>query len=80
MFRKAKGCEAGSCVEVDTEMVRFVAAIGCGEGACVEVTTDSDGKVGIRDSKNGTDGPVLWFTGDEWQTFIQGVKNGEFDI
>jgi hypothetical protein len=32
----------------------------------------------MRDSKN-PDGPVLYFTEAEWEAFIGGVKDGEFD-
>jgi hypothetical protein len=57
---------------------------------CVEVTVtyDTSGtahKAGseklylMRDSKN-PDGPVLAFTPAEWEAFILGVKDGEFDI
>ncbi len=38
-----------------------------------------DGHVGVRDSKQ-SNSPVLEFTNDEWSTFIEGVKAGEFDI
>ncbi len=31
--------------------------------------------VAVRDSKN-PEGPVLVFTGDEWKTFIHGIKSG----
>lgn len=47
--------------------------------ACVEVTALPDGHVGVRDSKN-ADGPVLVFTPAEWEAFIGGVKDGEFDL
>jgi len=33
----------------------------------------------MRDSKN-QDGPVLIFTPSEWEAFIGGVKDGEFDL
>jgi len=48
-------------------------------GACVEVAHLSGGYVGMRDSKN-QDGPVLIFTPSEWEAFIGGVKDGEFDL
>ncbi|MBB4937856.1 hypothetical protein FHR32_002161 [Streptosporangium album] len=32
----------------------------------------------VRDSKI-SNGPMLRFTSSEWQTFIGGIKNGEFD-
>ena len=47
-------------------------------GNCVEVAGLSSGGIGVRDSKD-TEGPVLRFTPDEWQAFLGGVRNGEFD-
>jgi uncharacterized protein DUF397 len=32
----------------------------------------------MRDSKH-PEGPVLYFTEAEWEAFIEGVKDGEFD-
>lgn len=57
---------------------------------CVEVTVTYDtsgvphkqgsGKLYLmRDSKN-PDGPVLAFTEAEWEAFVLGVRDGEFDI
>jgi hypothetical protein len=45
---------------------------------CVEVANLSEGEIGVRDSKD-TEGPVLRFTPDEWDAFVGGVRNGEFD-
>ena len=45
---------------------------------CVEVAGLSDGRVGVRHSKD-SEGPVLRFTPDEWRAFLGGVRNGEFD-
>jgi hypothetical protein len=47
-------------------------------GNCVEVASLPGSKIGIRDSKD-ADGPVLTFTPDEWNAFLGGVRNGEFD-
>jgi hypothetical protein len=47
-------------------------------GDCVEVASLPGGQIGVRDSKD-TAGPVLRFTSAEWQAFIGGVRNGEFD-
>ncbi|MGW3361494.1 DUF397 domain-containing protein [Streptosporangium canum] len=51
---------------------------GSNGGNCVEVAALSGGCRGIRDSKNPL-GPALVFTPDEWNAFVGGVKNGEFD-
>jgi hypothetical protein len=48
-------------------------------GACVEIAVNLPGLVAVRDSKHPT-GPVLIFTPEEWQAFIGGAKDGEFDL
>jgi hypothetical protein len=48
-----------------------------GNGQCVEVAL-VDSAVGVRDSKNQS-GPVLVFTPAEWDAFVIGVADGEFD-
>jgi hypothetical protein len=45
---------------------------------CVEVANLPGGQVGVRHSKH-TEGLVLRFTPDEWQAFLGGVRNAEFD-
>jgi hypothetical protein len=45
---------------------------------CVEVAV-VDGEVGIRDSKD-RNGPVLIFTASEWDAFIAGARDGEFEL
>ena len=45
---------------------------------CVEVAF-VDGAIAVRDSKNPT-GPVLVFTPSEWDAFVDGAKDGEFDV
>ncbi|MFG1702461.1 DUF397 domain-containing protein [Nonomuraea sp. M3C6] len=51
---------------------------GSNGGNCVEVAELSGGRRGIRNSKSPT-GPALIFTPGEWNAFIDGVKDGEFD-
>ncbi|MEJ3742302.1 DUF397 domain-containing protein [Actinomycetes bacterium KLBMP 9797] len=45
---------------------------------CVEVAFVG-GAIAVRDSKNPT-GPALLFTTDEWDAFVGGTKDGEFDL
>lgn len=45
---------------------------------CVQVAC-KDGAVAVRSSKSGNE-PTLLFDNDEWAAFVQGVKNGEFDV
>jgi hypothetical protein len=51
-----------------------------GTDNCVEVASNLPGAVFVRDTKDGGQGPVHRFTLDEWDAFLKGVRNGEFDI
>jgi Domain of unknown function (DUF397) len=44
---------------------------------CVEVALDKT-EVAVRDSKH-PNGPVLLFDAHEWEAFVAGVQNGEFE-
>jgi hypothetical protein len=46
-------------------------------GQCVELAAAAAG-VAIRDSKD-PDGPILVYTHSEFQAFLDGARNGEFD-
>lgn len=48
-------------------------------GNCVEVSFADDGDVLVRDSKDNGTGPILRFTPQEWNAFVLGAKDGEFD-
>ena len=50
-----------------------------GATGCVEVAPMVDGNVALRDSKE-DGGPVLIFTPEEWETFLKGAQNAEFDL
>ena len=47
-------------------------------GDCVEIAGLTGDRIRVRDSKD-PKGPVLNFTTSEWDAFIGGVYNGEFD-
>ncbi|MGH3516611.1 MAG: DUF397 domain-containing protein [Haloechinothrix sp.] len=47
-------------------------------GACVEVADALDGGRWLRDTKDRSR-PAHYFTAAEWDAFIRGVKDGEFD-
>ena len=47
-------------------------------GECLEVAF-VDELIGVRDSRH-PDGPVLVFTRPEWDAFVKGAKDGEFDM
>lgn len=47
--------------------------------SCVEVAMIGGGQVAVRDSKN-QQGPVLVFTLAEWRSFLDGVRDGQFEF
>jgi hypothetical protein len=47
-------------------------------GNCVELAHLYGGQVAIRNSRHRS-GPALLFTAAEWDAFLAGAKNGEFD-
>ena len=49
-----------------------------GNNGCVEVAF-GESEVAVRDSKQQGRGPVLQFNAHEWEAFLAGVRNGEFD-
>jgi hypothetical protein len=59
-----------------TNAVWRKSAMSSTNGGCVEVA-DLGEAVAVRDSKNSA-GPVLVFTGDEWDAFLAGAAAGEF--
>ncbi|MFJ9950019.1 DUF397 domain-containing protein [Kitasatospora sp. NPDC091207] len=46
-------------------------------GNCVEVSASFPGAVPVRDSKD-PEGPALVFPADAWQSFVAGVRVGDF--
>jgi hypothetical protein len=48
-------------------------------GNCVEISHLRDGRVAVRDTKDMASGPTLIFTRPEWDAFLTGARNGEFD-
>jgi hypothetical protein len=48
-------------------------------GNCVEIANLPDGQVAIRNSRHPA-GPALVFTPDEWDAFVGGAKDGDFDL
>lgn len=49
-----------------------------GRNGCIEVAFLDD-RVAIRNSKQ-QHGAALIFTATEWQAFLSGVRDGEFDV
>jgi hypothetical protein len=57
---------------------RSLARSGADSDNCVEVAFVDDA-IAVRDSKNPS-GPALIFTAAEWDAFVHGAKDGEFDL
>jgi len=53
-------------------------SLSMGNGNCVEVAGLSGDLIRVRDSKK-PGGAMLGFTPAEWDAFVSGVRNGEFD-
>jgi Domain of unknown function (DUF397) len=60
-----------------TETTWIKATKSNGGGNCFEVRRHA-GLIEVRDSKDQS-GPVLRFTGPEFDAFLDGVRNAEFD-
>ena len=63
---------------LDSGLTWVKSSLSFSNGNCVEVASLPDGEIGVRNSRD-AEGAVLRFTSDEWQAFIGGARNGEFD-
>jgi hypothetical protein len=68
----------GLRVDLDGAAWRTSTRSGPYSDNCVEVAFVCDA-VAVRDSKNRS-GSVLLFTLQEWDAFVSGAKDGEFDL
>jgi hypothetical protein len=57
----------------------FRKAGGSDTGGCVEVAALPGGGVQVRDTKDRAGGTQA-YTDHEWRVFIEGAKEGEFDL
>jgi hypothetical protein len=71
----ASPSEIGS---IETFVPKWIESSFCDTSRCVSVATLDGNLVGIRDTKQ-SDGPILTYTRDEWNAFVQGVRSGDFD-
>ncbi len=53
-------------------------SLSMANGSCVEVSGLSSELINVRHSKD-VKGPILRFTPAEWDAFLGGVRQGEFD-
>jgi uncharacterized protein DUF397 len=57
----------------------FFKSYHSGTNGCVEVAFMGNILACIRDSKN-PKSPILTFSAEEWEAFINGAKDGQFDL
>jgi len=50
-----------------------------GGGECVETAVLPDRRVAVRHSRQ-PDGAMLLYTPTEWDAFLKGARDGEFDL
>jgi hypothetical protein len=62
---------------MDLSSAEFRKSSFSGANGCVEVAVQDDG-VAVRDSKHRNS--VLEFSRSEWEAFLRGVGEGEFDL
>jgi hypothetical protein len=62
----------------DLSEARWFKSSASSTNGCVEVAHLPDGQVALRDTKDRGKVPHV-FTRHEWDCFLTGVKNGEFD-
>jgi Domain of unknown function (DUF397) len=66
-------------METDLSKLRWFKSSASAAGNCVEVARLPGGGVAVRDSKDRGKAPLV-YTRHEWEAFLTGAKNGEFDL
>lgn len=66
-------------MEADLTNLRWFKSSASAVGNCVEVAHMPGGGVAVRDSKHRSKA-VHVYTSSEWEAFLVGAKNGEFDL
>jgi Domain of unknown function (DUF397) len=63
----------------DLTELRWFKSSASSAAGCVEIAHLPGGGVAVRDSKDRSKTPHV-FSGHEWECFLAGAKNGEFDL
>jgi len=66
-------------MEMDVNDLRWFKSSASAAGNCVEVAHMPGGGVALRDSKDRVKAAHV-YTRHEWEAFLTGAKNGEFDL
>jgi hypothetical protein len=65
-------------MNADLTGLRWFKSSASSTNGCVEVAHLPEGGVAVRDTKDRGKSPHV-FTSHEWECFLTGAKNGEFD-
>jgi hypothetical protein len=71
--------EGRGLMETEGSSLRWFKSSASAAGNCVEVAHLPGGGVAVRHSKDRSIAPHV-YTGTEWEAFLIGAKNGEFDL
>ena len=66
-------------MDIGMDKLHWFKSSASASGACVEVAHLPGGGVAVRDSKDRAKAPHM-YTRREWEAFLIGAKNGEFDL
>jgi Domain of unknown function (DUF397) len=66
-------------MKMDMDNLCWFKSSASAAGNCVEVAHMPGGGVALRDSKDRTKAAHV-YTRNEWEAFLTGAKNGEFDL
>jgi Domain of unknown function (DUF397) len=69
----------GKRMEAELDDLHWFKSSASASGACVEVAHLPGGGVAVRHSKDRAKAPHV-YTRREWDAFLTGAKNGEFDL
>jgi hypothetical protein len=76
----ARHCHSIEITETDASQASWrKSSFSHWNGNCVEISRIRPGLIGMRDTKDHGEGPVLIFTDAEWDAFLIGAKQGQFD-
>lgn len=66
-------------MDTDLSNLHWFKSTASAAGNCVEVAHLPGGGVAVRDSKHRDKAPQV-YNRHEWEAFLTGAKNGEFDL
>jgi hypothetical protein len=66
-------------MDLDLTGLHWFKSSASSAGGCVEVAHLPQGGVAVRDTKDRAKAPHI-YTRHEWEAFLIGAKNGEFDL